>query len=185
MPIPLTQDMIHSILNKPELKNGLEKYLSIQQQIIDNPYSNPEFRTLFDDFYKMNIRFPSAEFYEHFYHFMPRIKSEKMDFKTALAQFRVLTQNMEATLISAAVATFQTDKPIWNNGVLEKLELNPKKAKTIAEKDEIYQKLCNEIAQFLKTDDGAYLIEQFDKIFPYAQHITPEKKVDLVLWQFK
>lgn len=167
----------------PKVKIGLEKYLWIQNELYKrNVFKDREFQKKFNGFYRIRR---NLTWQNEFYRLLENSKSTPTDFKTTLNKLHKKTARMEASFVSKLIATLDPKQPIIDKVVFTNLGLtlpsiNTKNREVII--CELYQTLHKELSSYLKTENGKYLVNQFNKSYPLAK-ITHMKMLDLVLWQ--
>lgn len=177
---------VKEVLQKDELKKGLEKYLDIMGKIHETDVSkDQEFQKKFNGFYKIRQRKP--EFYQAYYRFMELKKNTELSFEETLDYIYESCGRYETSFCSKLVATINPDSPVWDTFVLENTGV---KAPYPSSKDRVkkivttYETLVKWYEKFLNTEDCKKMIALFDEQFPKTP-ITNLKKIDLILWQMR
>lgn len=194
MLIQLTKQEIDNVLAKPEFINGVADYLRIQRQIKTNPFRDEKFQKDFASYYSFSERRENyEEWTRQYFNLMEYMSYEKLSFEEALIEFHKRANFYGTSFISKMIATFDTTKPVIDKFVIKNLGLKQEydKAQRLARTKHdvsglvsIYEKIEIETQNFLKTEMGQYLVEKIDKLLPHTVgEISPEKKVDFVLWQ--
>ncbi len=169
----------------PKIKNGLVQYLWIQNELSKRDVSkDEEFQKKFNYFYKITPH-RDKNWQKDYYNLLQKNKKVSVSFEKILSNLYKKTGKLEASFASTLKATISPDMHIIDSVVLKhlKLKLPYSYQKNRSFKiNEIYQILISETSEFLKTEKGKYLIEQFIKEYPEA-NITKTKMLDLVLWQ--
>lgn len=182
MSINLTTAQIDAALPKVEV--GLTQYLWLQSQVAVSG-SFPEdmgFRRRFNRFYRVRRE---AAWRDAFYRIMARAKRDQLQFQAVLDLLREATGRLEASFTSKMIATLQPSKPVIDSVVMRNLGMRlppPTASDRVAKICKLHQRLEQMFTVFLHTEDGAYLVAAFNRMYPNAM-ITDEKKLDLVLWQ--
>lgn len=181
--ITLDKEQINKAL--PKIKKGLIQYVWIQSELLKRDISKDgEFQKKFNYFYKITPH-RDKEWQNHFYTLLQVSKQTHISFTEILCALYKKTGKLEASFASKLKATISPDMPVIDSIVLKNLKL---KLPYSYQKDrsskinEVYQTLIKETSQFLKTENGKYLIKQFIKKYSEA-NITKEKILDLILWQ--
>ncbi len=182
MTIRLTTAQIDAAL--PKIEIGLTQYLWLQSQVAAHGRfsEDVEFRRRFNRFYRVRR---AAAWQDSFYRIMARAKREQLQFQAVLDLLREATGRLEASFTSKLIATLQPSKPVIDSVVMRNLGLRlpaPTASDRVAKICNLHQRLDLMFAAFLRTKEGAYLVNAFNRMYPNAQ-ITDEKKLDLVLWQ--
>ena len=168
----------------PKVDKGLARYLWIQSRVSEGGAfsSDANFQKAFNGFYQVRR---GESWRTAFYNMMPRAAAERWPFRTALLKLIQATNRHEASFASKLVATFDTSKPVIDRKVLDKLNLrlpwpgSNNRAENICG---LYDRIAVMSTQFLVSDDGGYLVDQFVRMYPDA-NISREKMLDLVLWK--
>lgn len=181
MPIQLSTAQIDAAL--PKVKAGLEKYLWLQRKASTDLFAeDDEFRRRYNHFYRVRR---GAAWRCAYYGIMARAKHEQLQFQVVLYLLLQATGRHEASYASKLVATFQASKPVIDSVVLNNLGLRlpgPTTPNRVLNICNIYHELEHLFAAYLQTNDGKYLIQEFNRIYPNT-NTTDEKKLDFVLWQ--
>jgi len=179
--IDITTEQIDCALLRVE--SGLEKYLSLQDSLKKVDVSNNrDFQKRFNHFYRVRR---NNDWQSQFYKILQEHKNKEISFASALRKIHKNTGRFEASFASKLVATVHPDKPVIDKFVLENasLKLPYSSAKDRERKIiSVYSDLETKFKDFLKTENGKYLVNQFQVKFPNAK-ITKIKMVDLILWQ--
>ena len=135
------------------------------------------------------MRQRKAEFYEVYYDYMERMKTnqESLTFEEVFLFIKQETGRCESSFSSKLLATLNPNKPVWDKFVLENLGIKKiysgdsnREQKTI----EAYNQICQWYENFMKSDNAKLIIGIFDELYPNTM-ITDTKKVDLFLWQHR
>jgi hypothetical protein len=177
----LTREQIDAVL--PRVDKGLRQYLCLQAYVAGHDaFDDREFRRRYNGFYR--VRRGSA-WQDAFYGLMGRAKREGLQFPAVLRALHEDTNRYEASFASKLTATIDPSAPIIDSIVLNNLGLRlpyptaPNREIGICT---LHQQLASLFRQFLRAEDGKYLVKQFRQMYPTAD-ITEVKMVDLVLWQ--
>lgn len=182
MPIEISRQRIDATL--PRVEDGLKKYLWLQDEVSRNPnaHNSPHFRKRFNHFYRIRR---GAPWQDSFYSLFGRARQQSLGFRAVLDALRQETGRYEASFASKLVATLNPTEPVIDSVVLKNLGMKLPKATSLNRVEEIRQVhtgLKIALNAFLQTNDGKYLVAQFQKMYPSA-NITNIKMLDLVLWQ--
>jgi hypothetical protein len=168
---------------------GLQKYLEIMALFPKVDVSKDrDFQTKFNGFYKIRQRSP--EFYQAYYTFLEKHKSQKNvpAFTETLESF-VKFGEMVFSFASKLLATLDPNLPVWDQYVLENLEMEAPEQR-LAKETRIqlagkkYAEIIREYDDFSPGEEGRKWIKWFDEQYPDV-NITPVKKIDLILWQLR
>lgn len=182
MTIHLTKIQIDAAL--PKVEKGLEKYLWLQSKLAASGQfqEDSEFRRKYNHFYR--VRRASA-WQNAFYGLMARAKREHLQFHAVIEALRQSTGRHEASFASKLMATLNPSMPVIDSVVLKNLNMRlpaasaPDRIKKICK---LHENLTACFSDYLKSENGAYLVSQFKEKYPSAK-VTETKMLDLVLWQ--
>lgn len=182
MSIRLTTAQIDAAL--PKIEVGLTRYLWLQSHVTVHEHfsEDVEFRRRFNRFYRVRR---AAAWQDSFYRIMASAKREQLQFQAVLDLLREATGRLEASFTSKLIATLHPTKPVIDSIVMRNLGLRLPASTASDRADKIcklHQRLEHMFAAFLCTNEGTYLINAFNRMYPSAR-ITDEKTLDLVLWQ--
>ena len=140
-----------------------------------------EFQKKFNAFYRIRR---NAEWRKDYYELFELAKKGHYSFDDVISLLYVRTGNIEASFSSKMIATIDPEKPIWDQYVLQNLGLTLK-GKTPREKidnaAEIYHRIENWYAEYLKTEEAHRNIVEFDQWLPSYTWLTDVKKIDYLL----
>ena len=162
---------------------GLDKYADIMDAARGKDVSSDTaFQHAFNAFYRVRR---NAEWRGCYYRLFERAKQHHFSFADVIGSLYVETGNVEASFSSKLIATIDPEKPIWDQYVLQNLGLelkgkNPRER--ISNAVEIYHRIENWYAEYLKTDEAQENIAEFDRHLPSYAWITDVKKIDYLLW---
>lgn len=179
--IELTKEQIDCALLRVE--EGLNKYLSLKKDFKKMDVSkNRSFQKRFNHFYKVRR---NSEWQTQYYELLQKNKNSNVTFFQVLSAIHKNTGRYEASFASKLVATIHPGQPVIDEFVLKNAGLTlpyPKAKNREVRIVAIHAELLTKLKEFLKTENGKYLVKQFKAKFPSAK-ITQIKMVDLVLWQ--
>lgn len=179
--IQLTENQIDRALGKVE--EGLKKYVALQDTLQKVDVSKDrDYQKRFNHFYRVRR---NSSWQSVFYTLLQRNKETGITFPEALNVLKENTGRLEASFASKLVATVHPDKPVIDKFVLENADLKLPYSSSKNRQGKIvliFNKLHEKFKDFLKTDNGKYLITEFKNQFP-NENITEIKMADLVLWQ--
>lgn len=179
--IDITKEQIDCALLRVE--EGLKKYLSLQNELGNLDVSkNREFQRRFNHFYKVRR---NSDWQIQYYKLLEEHKNSSVTFSEVLSAIRENTERYEASFASKLVATIDPEQPIIDEFVLKNVGLKlpyPKAKNRESKLVEIHGLLLTRLKDFLKKENGKYLVREFKIKYPSAK-ITEIKMVDLVLWQ--
>lgn len=183
MAIKLSRHDINLALAKVQV--GLNKYLWLQGQVATSPktfHSDPLFQRKYNGFYRVQRR--SAHWMSAHYSLMALAAAQGLAFKDILDALYRSTARVEASFASKLFATLNPSAPVIDAWVLVNtgLRLPYAGAKNrLLDICRVHSDLGLLIAAYLATADGEYLVSEFTRL--YGACVTPEKMLDLVLWQ--
>lgn len=185
----ITQERAREILQKTELKKGIEKYKYIMLHLQEvDVSSDVEFQKAFETFYKLS-RYPK-EFRKLYFNLMEE-KKNKSDVSFEEIFYIVKTfykqigkSNKDRTEISFSsklLHTINDSYPIWDSVLTDKNHFNLKcNVKTAVSTYKSYEDKCN---QLLNSSEGHDLIKIFNDECSLYAGISDVKKIDFILWQ--
>lgn len=186
MPVTLTKTKIDTALRL--LQKGVSQYLLLQNDVALNPstfYGGATFQKRYNGFYGVMKRQPA--WYSAYYSLMGQAAaSGNFTFADVLAALHARTSRLEASFASKLYATLNPSAPVIDKWVLvnTRRSLPHAAAKNRAALIcDLHLKLAADFAAYLPSADGVYLVNEFDRMYPSAAHITDVKKLDLVLWK--
>lgn len=182
IPVQLTRTQIDAAL--PRLAQGLAQYQWLQQQFKadQNIHDDLDFRRRFNHFYRVRR---NMQWQGRYYALMGRARREALQFNVVLDELRITTNRLEASFVSKLIATIHPTAPVIDKFVLQNVGL-AMPARKVASRAalivRIHIALANSFSEFLQTQDGRYLVREFNRLYP-SSGITEVKMLDLVLWQ--
>jgi hypothetical protein len=120
-----------------------------------------------------------------FYQLMKQSAAQNCSFESVLRNLFRQTQRLEASFASKLVATIKPDSPVIDAFVLNHAGLrlptksHPDRIKAACE---VYESLCEQTSEFLRSATGGHMIAMFRLKYPWAG-ISEIKMLDLILWQ--
>lgn len=186
MKIRLTRTDILKAL--PKVAKGLGKYIYLQALIgaKTNLSRNEVFQKKYNGFYKVRR---NAEWRSHYFKIMESKRHKKkgkgLEFLDVLKTIHRETGKVEASFASKLTATIDTSLPVIDSIVMKNLGLKLPGSGTpqrLSEMAKVYDEMTAYYKNYLRTEDGKYLVEQFEKQYPRAK-ISNVKMLDFVLWQ--
>jgi hypothetical protein len=181
--IHIEKEQIAEII--PKLKNPLEQYLWIQNEVLKrNVSTDREFQKKFNGFYRVRR---NSDWQKDFYQLMESSKNKNVTFGEILDEMYKKTGKMEASFVSKLIATINPEMPIIDKIVFDNLGLTLPST-GIKNRDliikEQYKTLIRELSFLLQSENGKYLVEQFTIGYPEAK-ISKIKMLDFVIWQIR
>ncbi len=164
--------------------------MRIMQNISADDFSaTPEFRKLFNGFYKVQRK--TQKWYDRYYELMEEQKTKPRTFSEILVDLNTINRPVEASFASKLIATINLDFPIWNQYVLRNLGFQREWEKcrsyhtdeSIEEAVEIYERIQSLYSEFELSAEGKACIAAIDSALPvYAEKLSNTKKIDFILW---
>ncbi len=165
---------------------GLDKYLYIIDQVRKtNVSTDTEFQRTFNGFYIVRRNEAWRKIY---YELFERVKTGTPTFASILSYMFECTGNIEASFSSKMLATIFPDKPIWDQYVVQNLDMElvgRTKEERLNNAIALYADIEKWYDDFLKTDKAKECIEAFDRVLPDYRHISSIKKIDSILWSIR
>ena len=173
----VTQDKIESALGK--LRKPIDAYSKLQRSLhFVNVAEDKEFQRRFTKYY--GVRFLKPVPRQGLFDLLEESKKLPADFGSALEKLRAITGRMEESFASKLAATIDPNLPVIDRWVRDNLGL--RRASTTEDAKKNHQKIREQYAEFLSTENGKYLIRRSAETYPEA-HITHVKILDFILWQ--
>ncbi len=160
----------------------LEKYEYIINHVHKVNFSTDiSFQTIFNGFYKI-LR--NETWRKHYYCLFEQAKERSLSFSDIITDLYNNTGNVEPSFSSKMYSTLNTDKPIWDKHVTNKLNLNLSGAgeEKVKNAIDIYEKIEKWYKTFLDTEEAKECILSFDRVLPEYTWISNTKKIDYLLW---
>lgn len=180
----LTKESIDSGIKN--LKVGLEKYYKIQNTFEKvNASTDLDFQKMYNGYYRVRRNLQWRNIY--FNLLEDNRNNTDISFEEILFNLKEQTNRLEASFASKLVATINPNLPVIDSFVLDNmgLKLPYYSNKNRYEKTlEIYNKVVSNIELIKKSDDGQYMIDEFNKNYE-DYNIADTKIIDLVLWQIR
>ena len=176
-----------TILHKPEMAKGLEKYIYIMDRLQKtNVSKDEEFQHVFRDFYQMR-RFYSDDFAKHYFILMEQLKATRdISFRMAIERVKHIRCSYEMSFSSKLVHTINPLHPIWDSIVTNRHFGIKAPRASIKDRESAccqrYEMYEDRFYDYLSTTEAQSLIHLFDKRFP-DNGISDVKKIDFILWQ--
>jgi hypothetical protein len=166
-------------------RRGIGQYLEIMDLFPDTDVSmDKNFQKKFNGFYRIKQR--PAVWYEEYYSYMQRQKSQTIEFSTALRHLHSVLKRYEPSFVSKLVATINANLPIWDSVVLKYMDIKPPlytSKNKVDEAETVYKKLQEWHERHMKSDQGQLILRIFKELVPEHSAISDLKKIDFVLWQ--
>lgn len=170
----------------PKIQEGLNKYIWLQSQVKNERvfHENAEFRRRFNHFYRVRR---GRGWQEKFYTLMSTALNENLTFDVILEELKRATSRTEASFASKLYATINPSAPVIDSIVLRNMGLRLPYAGArdrISRICQIHATLERLFDAYLQTENGLYLVNEFNQMYPeVSTKVTEQKKLDLVLWQ--
>lgn len=161
---------------------GLERYEYIIHNVRTVDVSTDiAFQTKFNGFYRIRR---NKEWRDFYYSLFEQAKNNSYSFEDIIKALYKETNKVEASFASKMYASLHTDKPIWDQYVLQELELEltGKNEEKLGNAIELYREIEKMINSILESEDGKQCIISFDKTLPSYAWISKAKKIDFFLW---
>ena len=169
------------------IEPGLSRYLAVMGFTTGHTrwYDNPDFRRQFNAFYR--VRRNKETWQPAFYELFGEATVTMHSFKDILLKLHARTGRIEASFASKLFATLHPHAPVIDAEVMRNLGVRlPSSTTPIAERVEriveLHAQMCRCFDAYVSSDAGVSMLQAFQTRFPQAG-ITPQKVLDLVLWQ--
>lgn len=177
---------VYKIISSDEMKNGVERYLKIREQISKdiNKFNDEKFQTTYKGFYRMRR---NKEFCKKYFEIgYKSINNENIDFDILFDKIKDINNRNESSFTSKLLHTINNKKPILDKNVLINLGLYKQYKKKDSNKKELYKILENIYQEILNSEFGNKWINNFDEVFSKEKNkISDTKKIDFILWKMK
>ena len=165
---------------------GLDKYHFILDQVRKTDIStDAEFQRTFNGFYIVRR---NAAWRKTYYDLFEQVKSGTPTFESILIYMYEHTGNIEASFSSKMLATIFPEKPIWDQYVVQNLNMElvgSTKQERLHNAIAVYANIEKWYAEFLQTNKAKECIEAFNQLMPDYKHISNIKKIDSILWSMR
>ena len=178
---------LQSILERPELRKGLQTYQTIMEAFPETDVSKDRaFQKLYRDFYQMRP-FYTDDFASAYFRLMEKMKTWlPVSFDMAFERIKHIKGSYEMSFSSKMVHTIDPNLPIWDKIVTgEHFHMKApycscrNRERVCCRRYEDYRK---RFCSYTDSPEGQMLIESFDAAFPDSG-ISDVKKIDFILWQ--
>ncbi len=168
-------------------KDAISRLLSFEkyEYIINNLYScnisnDPNFQKNFTAFYVVRR---NEKWRKKFYSYFEEAKKNKnITFDEILKEIKKRTGFYEASFSSKMLSAINPDMPIWDQFVLEALNIKVNKTGDRIENIiKAYEKIIYKEKELLKREDVKESIKQFRKMFP-EYNFSDTKILDYMIW---
>ena len=162
---------------------GLDKYDFIMNSVRKvNVSQDSQFQKVYNGFYivRRNIEWRTA-----YYRLFESLKYQPPSFEFILNKLFEKTGNIEASFSSKMLATLNPEMPIWDQYVLQSLNLSlngKNRDEKILNAIKMYEQICGMYSEYLKTEESIESLTIFDTFLPEYSWISPVKKIDCLLW---
>lgn len=168
----------------PKVAKGVQQYLDLQRMAahLPNFHNDPDFRRRYNHFYRVRR---GVAWQQAYFQLMGRAHQQGLPFDTILNELHKATGRLEASFASKLLATLRPTEPVIDSEVLRNLGVRLPYAGAQGRFGKIcvlHKELGHAFGDFLKTQQGRYLVSEFTQMYPRA-NVTEEKMLDLVLWQ--
>ena len=177
---------IEAIFSDSKKKRGFEKYAEITQMFATmNVAEDKGFQKKYNGFYR--VRRNSA-WQEVYYDIMEKGREAEPTFEYVLRELYAKTGKVEASFTSKLLHTLNHDMPIWDQFVLQNLDLKvplckgEQKIQTVID---IYHQIMQWYEKALISEAIERKILEFDEVFPEYRWFSKTKKLDFLLWQMR
>ncbi len=182
----IAKEKILDILEKDQLKKGIEKYTFLQNNLYCvNVATNEEYKNNYKSFYRIARK--GRTFCDQYFVIMENLKNIKnIDFETIFDQVYTIKNTNEISFSSKMLHSINSNFPIWDSIVTKgHFKINVPYYKYKANKNllcEKYIEYTSQFEQYKLSNNGKMLINLFNKKFPNI-NISDTKKIDFILWQ--
>lgn len=172
------------------IEQGLRKYEEICNLFdsMDDVSNNKEFQTKFDGFYRVRR---NQEWRDYYFKLMQKNKNnEKVSFNDIISSIYNITGRVEASFSSKLVSMINRNLPIWDQYVLQNLNIKPiqqslDNLERVKKSVLIYERIIDWYKMYLLSNNGQDDIKFFDLHFPQYTYLSDIKKIDFLLWSIR
>lgn len=172
------------VFDAARINEGIDKYNEIMDQVNTPHFCDPDFRKLYNGFYR--LRQKPAAWYEVYYDIFLNCRNNPKTFQEVLMEMYNRTGEIHPSFCSKLIATLNPDMPIWDQYVLQWLGINLNNPKDDHERinyyAEIYTQIKDEYNEHLSDKNIVNALEEFDRLIPDGAGLTNIKKLDFMLW---
>ena len=165
---------------------ALSPYYWLQDNLYNRDVSKDmEYKRKFGGYYRM--RFVSQQYRDAFFSVFEQIKYQRnISFEEVATELYPVDNKHEFSFISKMLHTINPTRPIFDSQVNKALDLKrtayfPSLEKRIEWDGDILNKIALTYGELLRDKDIRTLLTDIDKVVP-GQIMTPEKKLDFILW---
>lgn len=164
---------------------GLPKYIKIMEKLrtSEDLTKDSDFQKTFNGFYRVRR---NENWRRKFYSIFQECRyNESVTFEEIFSRVYDSTGRMEASFSSKMLASINPDKPVWDSRILHYLGLkipDPDRSDRQERIIDIYRRIENAYADYLKTDEAEENIRLFDEWMPAYKEISSVKKIDCLIW---
>ena len=152
--------------------------------------SRTEYQDLYRSFYVVGrmtaaMSDKSSSVWGGYFDLLREQKLSKRPFKEVLEDVCCLTRRREKVFCTKLMATADPHEPVIDRNVCDALKIDEKELLRDWPNGccQVYDAVRTLYRNFLASEDSAAWIKKFDAIFPSLSGLTPEKKIDVLLWQ--
>lgn len=167
----------------------LDDYIRIIRYVDNNEFDNPSFRKLFNSYFKVSQQ--NNKWYNRYYELMSEQRKKNRNIGEIIEELHKISNRIDVSFASKLIAIIDRDNPIWDKYVLRNLGLDKDwkayKNKPYEERKnkavKIYSQIKDYYTDFLNTDEGNAVINQFkNALSEYKNKISDVKIIDFILW---
>ena len=168
-------------LSKYRIVSGLDAYCKIMKLYKNVDVSeNVDFQRTFNYFYKVRR---NEQWRKIYYDIFQRLRDKNPSFDEIINEIFEKTGRVEASFSSKMLATINPNMPIWDQYVLDKLDIRTgyqyyNKSKQLEDAKTNYKIIVDWYNRNLTSER----IWEFDDNFPKYKDISAIKKIDFLLW---
>ena len=166
---------------------GLDKYKRIMEQAPKTDVSaDKDFQQLFNGYYRIRR---DETWRNAYYTYFEKAKNANPSFEDIITYlFEKSGGNVEASFSSKMLATINKEKPIWDQYVIQNLNLQlsgKTKEEKLKNAIHLYDEIEQWYAKFLESEKGKECVSTFNRFFPEYEWISDTKKMDTILWSLR
>ena len=166
---------------------GLDHYKYLIERLpkVDISKDVDYFQKTFNYYYRVRR---GETWRKHYYDYFQESKSSSVSFADIITYLYGKTEGMiEPSFSSKMYATLNTDKPIWDQNVLDalNLKLTGIGMQRLNNAIDLYKRIETWYNEFVESKKGKEWIAIFDKVLPSYKEVSNIKKIDCFLWRAK
>ena len=181
--------VVEGLSDKRELCQALNVYRELIE-VTPERAADADYQSKYKQFYRMywwGVRKTKKEFIDRgYFKLLGEQTQAKRSFQDVMKELFELTGRRESSFSSKILATADPHEPVIDSVVKAELGIRDpyRKAPDVFEQwARIYDDLRTLYRELLASQAGCEVIERFDRALSLFSDLTPEKKIDFLLWK--